>query len=186
MYRYKNNRFLSVVESSLLIIILSSGCASTAHFNNTPVDEAEFYKDRAYLEKKYPDIDKYDRMLAPTRESPPLSELETKWGQPTEKHTRWDFYALGWMAEIGFVASGYLTPFVLGVNVIAPFPGEKYIWEKGIYKITAYSNRDMVGGYEKRMHSWEWEPRSSNENSKPKDTSEEKTDAHAEIVTNNQ
>jgi len=137
---------------------LASGCASIAHFDNTPTGAEEFLKDKSYLETHYTDIPKYDRVFASARNSPTLSELKDKWGEPNEQHKQWAGYAVGVMGEIGLVVSGYLAvPYAAAVNVMLPFPQETYVWEKGNYTITAFGVRGAMSRYEKRIHSWNWQ-----------------------------
>lgn len=87
-----------------------------------------------------------------------MKELEKKWGTPKEKHTGWVLFLLDLVAEFAIVASGYLTlPAAAGMNVLQPLPQEKYVWEKGNYKITAYGVRNAMTRYEKRIRSWDWQ-----------------------------
>lgn len=144
-------KYISVVLICSSLIL--NGCASTAHFNNTPVEESEFYKDLDYLRAKYSDIDEYDRTIASPKSAPTKNELDEMWGEPkTEKY--WGAHLFFSALAAWNVAMGY--PLFLLVFVGTPTPSENYVWEKGDYSISATGRNDLMVGYEKRIHSWEW------------------------------
>ena len=146
------------INLSLLIVLTSlilSGCATKAHFNNTPTSDSEFTKSLPTLEQEYSDIKEFDRLFASPEEAPKAQELKDLWGEPkTEK--RWGLYSLGLAIGAGIVAMGYWPLAVIAI-AFNPTPPEKYAWEKGNYEITATGRNDAWVGYEKRIHSWEWE-----------------------------
>lgn len=136
------------------VSVIFSGCASTAHFNNTPVEESEFYKDLDYLSSKYSDVDEYDRLFASPKSAPSKDELVRMWGEPhTEK--RWGAY--GFHMALGAWAAATALPLGILIWFAQPYPSESYVWVKGDYSISAIGRNDFLAGYEKRIHSWDWE-----------------------------
>ena len=148
---------VNLVFLLLLSSFMLGGCATKAHFSNTPVNNAEFTKSMTVLEHDYSDIKEYDRFFASPSEAPTLQELEELWGKSTTEK-RWGVYALNIALGAGLVATGVLTyPFLAAIFVLNPTPPEEYVWKKGNYEIVATGRNDALVGYEKRIHSWEWE-----------------------------
>jgi len=142
------------------------GCATNAELNNTPKDISEFTKEKTYLEGKYSDITKYDRIFGSPYDAPSVQKLEAIWGKPSKIEKRWIEYVFGWGISIGFIATGYVSyPVIAIVHMVTPYPQEKYIWAKGDYEITASGRSEMFTRYEDRIHSWEWKKIENNERS---------------------
>jgi len=142
------------------------GCATNAEFNNTPKELSEFTKEKPYLEGKYSDIAKYERIFGSSYDAPSVQKLEKIWGKPSKQEKRWVEYIFGWGLSIVFVATGYVSyPVLAIVHLMSPYPQEKYIWVKGDYEIAASGRSEMFTRYEDRVHSWEWKKIENKENS---------------------
>ncbi len=151
---------------TLVALLTMGGCATNAELNNTPRDISEFTKEKPYLESKYSDIAKYDRVFGSPDDAPSVQRLEEIWGKPSKQEKRWVEYIFGWGLSIGFVVTGYVSyPVLAIVHMMAPYPQEKYLWVKGDYEIAASGRSEMFTRYEDRIHSWEWKKIENKENS---------------------
>lgn len=149
------------------LVVISSvsltGCSTTANFSHTPTAPSEFTKNISELKQNYSDIAEYERRFAFPQPSAKEEELENLWGKPAVKKY-WGSYALNAGALIAMVPLGYATYPIIGIfYFLQPMPREEYVWEKGNYRVVAYGNRNAFNGYEKRIHHWEWQERTSNE-----------------------
>lgn len=143
----------------LFIVLLLSGCATTANFNSVPVTASEFDKPLPDIKAEYTDVSLYERSWKRffSAKTGNYADLETKWGKADKVEKRWGEKLAGSAFLLALVAYGALP--VAGYVVIEALsiqPSENHYWNKGNTQVEAFIIRPGLAGYERKVAMWEW------------------------------
>jgi len=143
----------------LLILFLSTGCATTRNFELLPQAPEDFELEYEDLSSKFAEVPVYEtifRGIPPN--TPYLEDLIDVWGPADYEKTNWFEVGVG----VGGLAGLYIlttnvvvTGLTAGIILLTP-PSKTYVWHKGIYCIEVNVVSMLHNSYKKTIQYWKW------------------------------
>jgi hypothetical protein len=126
-------RQILISACSMCLMLLTAGCATTAHFTKLPKPE-DFKQPIAELKAEYPDLMISEWDMGTVFDMPKASELKNAWGEPH---------------DTGF------TYWMLSPGVCLFQPSNYWYWEFEDKKVAALIGRPILLGYKRHVDSLE-------------------------------
>ncbi|MEK6747687.1 MAG: hypothetical protein AABY83_00590 [Pseudomonadota bacterium] len=142
---------------------MAAGCATFPPPSTLPQKEADFRLPARELVTRFPVVqDLHGDHRRIFDQTPTLRDIETLWGDATSQHSYWEAEVTKYtiLAGLGATAGHAMPPALLGALLITPAlltykPMQKYVWEKGEYRITGTFGKTIFHN-EPQLVAWEW------------------------------